>query len=178
MTFTIENPHHLSEADMKSLKLREALIMQIVDLKLQKLPHYDNAFPMPAYETAFAAGFDVRACLDTSIVKLNSGETKLIPTGLAIAVPHGYEAQVRPRSGLAAKHQITVLNSPGTIDSDYRGEIKVILHNAGPNPYTVEHGDRIAQIVIAPVYRANIQFVSNLESTERGNRGFGSTGTK
>ncbi len=132
--------------------------------------------PLPQYESKFASGMDLRASLGESSVRLNPGERKLIPTGFRISIPHGYEAQVRPRSGLALKHGITMLNTPGTIDSDYRGEIKVIAINLGNETFTIRHGDRIAQLVISPVIHAFVEEVTSLEETERGERGFGSTG--
>lgn len=130
---------------------------------------------IPEYKTAGAAGADVCALVD-SPVELNPGDKALIGTGLFFAIPDGYEIQVRPRSGLAAKNGVTVLNSPGTIDSDYRGELKVILINHGKEKFTVNKGDRIAQIVAAPVTRAAFSVVESLDQTERGSGGFGSTG--
>ena len=131
--------------------------------------------PLPAYSTEFSAGMDLRANLDEEIT-LKSLERKLIPTGLYIELPEGYEAQIRPRSGLALKHGISVLNTPGTIDADYRGEIKIGLINLGQEPFTIRRGDRVAQLVLAPVCRAVLQPVNSLEATERGSGGFGHTG--
>jgi len=131
---------------------------------------------MPKYETEQSAGMDLSAALEEAI-ELGSGERALIPTGLSIALPAGYEAQIRPRSGLAAKHGVTVLNTPGTIDADYRGEIKVILINHGQEPFTIERGMRIAQMVIAKHEQIAWDIVDDLEETERGAGGFGSTGT-
>jgi dUTP pyrophosphatase len=131
--------------------------------------------PLPEYETDGAAGFDLRACLEED-VEIASGETALIPTGFAVAVPIGYEAQVRPRSGLALKNAISLPNSPGTIDSDYRGEVRIILINHGRQAFRVEHGMRIAQMVITPVTRAVWEEVDELPATDRGAGGFGSTG--
>ncbi len=131
--------------------------------------------PLPAYETSMSAGMDLRANLNEKIV-MNPGERKLVPTGLFIALPEGYEAQVRPRSGLAIKHGITVLNAPGTIDADYRGEIKVILVNLSQEPFTIEDGDRIAQMIINKVEKAEWEEVNVLDETERGSGGFGHTG--
>jgi dUTP pyrophosphatase len=128
---------------------------------------------MPSYQTAGAAGMDVRAAEDAL---LQSGETKLVATGFSMAVPPGFEAQLRPRSGLALKHGITLLNSPGTIDSDYRGEVKVILTNLGQQPFSIQRGDRIAQMVIARVEIVQVQEVEILEETERGSGGFGHSG--
>lgn len=130
---------------------------------------------LPSYQTTGAAGADLCACLTESLV-LAPGQWALVPTGLSFAIPSGYEIQVRPRSGLAAKHGLTVLNSPGTIDSDYRGEVKVILINLGSQDFTISHGDRIAQMVVAPVVQAQFQVVESLSATERGQGGFGSTG--
>ena len=133
---------------------------------------------LPGYQTAGAAGMDLSACLpadDTTIV-IEPGEIRLVPTGLAMAIPRGYEAQVRPRSGLGSKHGVTLPNAPGTIDSDYRGEVIVPLINLGRHSFTVSHGMRIAQMVIAPVAHATIVEVSDLDTTDRGSGGFGSTG--
>jgi dUTP pyrophosphatase len=131
---------------------------------------------LPAYATAQSAGMDLTAALEEAI-ELGSGERALIPTGLAIALPPGFEAQIRPRSGLAIKHGVTVLNSPGTVDADYRGEIKVILINHGKEPFTIERGMRIAQMVIERFEQIEWEVVENLENTDRGADGFGSTGT-
>lgn len=130
---------------------------------------------LPAYETSQAAGMDIRANLTTQET-IAPGERKLIPTGLFMEIPVGYEAQIRPRSGLALKHGITVLNSPGTIDADYRGEIKVLLVNLGSELFTIEPGERIAQMIIATHEKATWQLVSELTSTTRGAGGYGSTG--
>jgi dUTP pyrophosphatase len=137
------------------------------------LPHGAD-LPLPAYETAGAAGMDLRAALDDSRV-LAPGERTLCPTGLCMAIPPGFEGQVRPRSGLALKQGLTTLNSPGTIDSDYRGEVRVILANLGQAPVTIERGMRIAQIVFAPVVRADWLPVEALDQTARGGGGFGHT---
>jgi dUTP pyrophosphatase len=134
-----------------------------------------QGLPLPAYETAGAAGMDLRAAEG---ITLRPGARCLVPTGIAIALPHGFEAQVRPRSGLAVKHGITVLNAPGTIDSDYRGEVKVPLINLGQEDFTIARGDRIAQIVIAPVTRAGWNELETLDETARGAGGFGSSGTR
>ena len=130
---------------------------------------------LPSYQTAGAAGADVCACLSQPIV-LEPGARAMVPTGLSFEIPCGYEIQVRPRSGLAAKNGVTVLNSPGTIDSDYRGEVKVILINLGSEPFAIAHGDRIAQLIVAPVEQAQFHVVESLSSTQRGQGGFGSTG--
>jgi len=140
----------------------------------RKLPHATD-LPLPAYETTHAAGMDIRAALDSDI-ELKPGNRILIPTGLQMALPIGYEAQIRPRSGLAIKHGITMLNTPGTIDADYRGEIKVIAINHGSETFVIRHGDRIAQMIIAPVVQAKIIEMNELDVTERGLGGFGSTG--
>ena len=132
-----------------------------------------RAFPLPAYATPASAGVDLRA-VEKRVMQ--PGERALVPTGIRIALPTGYEAQVRPRSGLALKHGITLPNSPGTIDSDYRGEVQVIMQNLGNEPFTIEPGDRIAQMVVAPVSQVNWTEADALEETERGSGGFGSTG--
>ncbi|CAN5434075.1 dUTP diphosphatase [soil metagenome] len=144
--------------------------------QFQKMPHA-SGLPLPGYETEDSAGMDLRAAVDEP-VELKPGKRMLVPTGLKMAIPRGYEAQIRPRSGMAYKHGITMLNTPGTIDSDYRGEVKLLAVNLGEKPYTINHGDRIAQIVIAPVCRAKITEVKNLEKTARGEGGFGSTGVE
>jgi dUTP pyrophosphatase len=144
-----------------------------IDLKIKKPYNYD--LPLPAYETEGSSGMDIRAWTDDDIV-LKPGEIRLIPTGISISIPKGYEAQIRPRSGLALKHGIGLVNSPGTIDSDYRGEIGIIMINHGSQPFTVRRGDRFAQMVIARVCRAEILVVDDLDSTLRGNGGFGHSG--
>ncbi len=131
--------------------------------------------PLPAYMTPLAAGMDVCAAIETA-EHLAPGDIVLIPTGLAMAIPRGFEVQVRPRSGLAIKHGISVVNAPGTIDADYRGEIKVGLINLGSKPYTVHRGDRIAQLIVQQVYQASITLVDELDETERNEGGFGHTG--
>jgi dUTP pyrophosphatase len=148
--------------------------MSAVEVPIIRLSHAAG-LDLPQYATAHAAGMDLMAACQAAVT-IAPGERALIPTGIAIALPEGFEAQVRPRSGLAARHGVTVLNSPGTVDSDYRGEIKVILINLGQEPYTVEPNARIAQLVMATVTR--VVWVPNetLPETERGNGGFGSTG--
>lgn len=146
----------------------------MVDIALKRLPHSDG-LPLPAYQTEDAAGLDLLAALEEPIILAPLGRA-LVPTGLAIALPSGYEAQIRPRSGLAAKHGITVLNSPGTVDADYRGEVKVILINLSDTSFTIHRGERIAQMVIAPVSRAQFIETEVLDATSRGAGGFGSTG--
>ncbi len=130
---------------------------------------------LPEYQSVGAAGADLRALLDRDIV-LSPGERRLIPTGLHLVIPSGWEGQVRPRSGIASKHGVTVLNAPGTIDSDYRGEVQVLLVNLGQEDFVVRSGDRIAQLVISPVARAAFERQASIETTERGAGGFGSTG--
>lgn len=140
----------------------------------KKLPHAQN-LQLPKYETALSAGMDLRAAVEEPVT-LKPGERKLIPTGLQMALPEGFEAQVRPRSGLALRNGITLLNSPGTVDADYRGELKVIMINLGQEDFTVHYGDRIAQMVIAPVAQLSVTETDTLDTTERGEGGFGSTG--
>ena len=147
-----------------------------ITVRVATLAHFEGLM-LPAYETADAAGMDLRAAVpEQEPVVLAPGERSMIPTGLAIALPSGYEAQVRPRSGLAAKHGVTCLNSPGTIDADYRGEVKVILINLGQEPFIIKRGERIAQMIVAPVTRAKLDHVAVLDETKRGGGGFGSTG--
>ena len=141
-------------------------------VEIKRLPNNQD-LPLPAYETTGAAGMDLRAAEG---VTLKPGERHLVPTGLSIALPDGFEAQVRPRSGLAVKHGVTVLNSPGTIDCDYRGEVKVPLINHGRDDFVIARGDRIAQLVIAPVSRISWTEVHGLDETARGSGGFGSSG--
>jgi len=147
-----------------------------ITVELQRLPHAEG-LALPAYQSAGAAGLDLMAAVpEGEPMTLAPGQFALVPTGLAIALPSEHEAQVRPRSGLAAKHGVTVLNTPGTIDADYRGEIKVILINHGASPFVIKRGERIAQMVIAPVLQASLVPVATLSSTNRGAGGFGSTG--
>lgn len=147
-----------------------------VKIDIRQLPHGEG-LALPAYQSAHAAGLDLLAAvpLDAPMI-LAPGKHALVPTGLAIALPPGYEAQVRPRSGLAAKHGVTVLNAPGTVDADYRGEIGVLLINHGDTPFPIRRGERIAQMVIAAVVRAEVTPVASLSATDRGGGGFGSTG--
>lgn len=149
--------------------------MNDIAVSIQRLPHGAD-LPIPAPATGASAGADLLAAVAETVV-LAPGASALIPTGVAIQLPSGFEAQVRPRSGLAAKHGVTILNSPGTIDADYRGEIAVILINHGDEPFDVTRGMRIAQMVIAPVFRAQWREVDGLDDSERGAGGFGSTGT-
>jgi dUTP pyrophosphatase len=147
-----------------------------ITIEVVQLPHAEG-LPLPAYQSALAAGLDLTAALpDESPLVLAPMQRAIVPTGLAIALPEGTEAQLRPRSGLAARHGITLLNTPATIDADYRGEIGVLLINLGSEPFTVRRGERIAQLVVAPVARAEFRPVTALSSTTRGAGGFGSTG--
>ncbi|HYW34677.1 MAG TPA: dUTP diphosphatase [Balneolaceae bacterium] len=148
----------------------------MIDLRFKKLSHARD-LPLPSYESKVAAGMDIRAALENPI-KLQPGKRKLIPTGLQMALPAGFEAQIRPRSGLAWRNGITMLNAPGTIDADYRGEVKVLAVNLGEKLFIINHGDRIAQMVIAPVQQCHVKEVENLPETERGAGGFGSTGVE
>lgn len=147
-----------------------------VEVRIARVGGSDD-LPLPAPATPGAAGADLRAAVEAEIL-LEPGDRVMVPTGIAIAVPEGYEGQVRPRSGLAWRHGITLPNAPGTIDSDYRGEVKVLLQNAGREPVRIARGDRIAQLVIAPVARARWQETERLEATRRGDGGFGHTGGK
>jgi dUTP pyrophosphatase len=149
--------------------------MESIKLKIKRISDEFSNIPLPHYATEGSAGMDIRAALAEPEI-LNPGEIKLIPTNLSVEIPLGYEIQVRPRSGLAAKHGIGILNSPGTIDSDYRGEVKVILFNFSQEPFEIKSGERIAQIVIAKVYKAEILESSELQETKRGEGGFGHTG--
>jgi dUTP pyrophosphatase len=146
-----------------------------VTVAIQRLAGCDDV-PLPAYQTPHAAAMDLGACVAAPFT-LSPGEVSVVPCGFAIAIPPGFEAQVRPRSGLAARHGLTVLNAPGTIDADYRGEVKVILINLGTEPLTIERGMRIAQLLVAPVPRVVWEEVPELPSTARGAGGFGHTGT-
>ena len=145
-------------------------------VRIRRLPHGEG-LPLPAYETPGSAGMDVRAAVETPIT-VPRGEIALVPTGIAIEVPEGFEMQVRPRSGLAAKHGITLPNSPATIDSDYRGEVRVILQNLGPEPFVIERGMRIAQMVLQRVPRVEWVEAAELTATSRESGGFGHTGVK
>ena len=149
-----------------------------VVVKVKKLNHFDSSFDLPTYESLQAAGADLRVSFpDKEPLRLAPGEKALLPTGLSLEIPDGFEVQVRPRSGLSFKTGLMVLNSPGTIDSDYRGEIKVILGNLGNKEEFISHGERVAQIVLAPVWRAEFKVCDGeLGETERGASGFGSTG--
>jgi dUTP pyrophosphatase len=148
---------------------------EAVQVALTRVPGNDD-LPLPTRATAGASGFDLRACVAAEII-LSPGERALVPTGFAIAIPPGYEGQVRPRSGVALRDGLTLLNSPGTIDSDYRGEVAVVAVNLGQRPVTIRRGDRIAQLVIAPVAAVRLEEARDLPSTSRGAGGFGHTGT-
>lgn len=147
------------------------------EIRIMRLPHGDS-LPLPAYQTALAAGFDLTAAVpENEPLTIAPGARALVPTGLAMALPEGCEAQIRPRSGLAMKHGLTVLNSPGTIDADYRGEVQVLLVNLGTDSVAIARGTRIAQCVIATVTRATLVAAASLDPTARGSGGFGSTGS-
>jgi dUTP pyrophosphatase len=143
-------------------------------MKIKTWPHFQGE--LPAYQSAGASGFDVRAQLQGLPLTLKKGERALVPTGLSFEIPLGYEIQARPRSGWAAKHGLTLMNTPGTIDADYRGEVKIILVNLGQEDVVIQDQDRCAQLVIAPIYQAQFELVTELSDTERGAGGFGSTG--
>ena len=150
--------------------------MKTVVIKISWLdPESAGDLNLPTYHSADASGMDVAAAVAEPL-ELAPGEIIMIPTNLAVAIPPGFEIQVRPRSGLAIKHGVTIINSPGTIDADYRGEVKIGLINLGPKPYTIQRGDRVAQLVVAPVHRADLQVVTELETTVRQTGGFGHTG--
>lgn len=143
-------------------------------LSIERLPHaYD--LPLPRYMTDDAAGMDLHAAVEQDLV-LAPGARALVPTGLRLALPRGHEGQVRPRSGLALRHGVTVLNAPGTVDGDFRGEVQVLLVNLGQEPFTIRRGDRLAQLIVAPVTRVEVREVASLDVTARGEGGFGSTG--
>lgn len=148
---------------------------QPITIQVRRLPHHEG-LPLPSYMSASASGMDAYAANEEDMV-LNPGHVLLVPTGLELAIPHGYEVQVRPRSGLALKHGVTLVNSPGTIDSDYRGEVGVIVGNVSSQPFTITRGMRIAQLIAAPVLKAELEVVEILPDTERGTGGFGHTGT-
>lgn len=148
--------------------------MKTTSILVRRLPDAAD-LPIPAYMTEGSAGMDLCAAVEEAVTLL-PGDYQAIPTGLCMALPQGYEAQIRPRSGLALRHGITLLNTPGTIDADYRGEIKILMINFGKEPFTVKRGDRIAQMVIAKVYQGHIEIVDNLDETSRNDGGFGHTG--
>ncbi|MBY6043376.1 dUTP diphosphatase [Phaeobacter italicus] len=151
----------------------------MVEIRITYDEGADRDVPLPAYQTEEAAGADLRANLpDRQSLTLAPGERRLVPTGLRLEIPQGYEVQIRPRSGLALKHGITLPNAPGTIDSDYRGPLGVIVMNAGDAPFEIAHGDRIAQMVVGPVLQARFHLVDSLSDSARGSGGFGSTGQR
>lgn len=148
-------------------------------VKVKKLEHFDNDLPLPTYETRWAAGADLRASLGKEeTLTIKPGQRVLVPTGLSFEIEPGFEVQIRPRSGLSLKTQLLVVNSPGTIDADYRGEVKIILGNFGTEDEVIEHGDRVAQMILSPVIQAKFEMADNLSQTARGEGGFGSTGKK
>ncbi len=151
--------------------------MEKIVIKIQRIENRFDDIPLPEYATGGSSGLDLRAALEDDLV-ISKGSFTLVPTNLRVEIPYGYEIEVRPRSGLAAKNGIGVLNSPGTIDSDYRGEIKVILFNFGPEDFVVKRGDRIAQMVLSKVYKADLDLSNDLNNSGRGEGGFGHTGTK
>jgi dUTP pyrophosphatase len=150
--------------------------MNTVRIRIKRLDGCEDV-PLPAYETEGASGMDLRAAVESKVV-LHPGEVRFIPTGLLVSIPRGYEGQIRPRSGLALKHGIGMVNSPGTIDSDYRGELGLIMINWGKEPFVIQRGDRVAQMVLSKVFRAEFLEVDDLESTKRGEKGFGHSGVK
>ncbi|MEI7973508.1 MAG: dUTP diphosphatase [Bdellovibrio sp.] len=168
-----QNPEHFS---IPSEKVKnEKMGLNQIRVRVKTFAHYQGS--LPSYASDWASGFDVRAQLPSSLV-LYPGERVLIPTGLSFEIPRGFELQCRPRSGLASKQGVSVLNTPGTIDADYRGEVKVILINLGQDPVEVHPQDRIAQLVLCPVFQAQFEMVLELSETQRGDSGFGSTGVR
>lgn len=153
--------------------------MSAVEVRVKTLPHFDSSFELPFYATEGAAGADVRASLpEKASLIVKPGQRVLVPTGLSMEIPLGYEIQVRPRSGLSLKSSLMIVNSPGTIDCDYRGEVNIIVGNFGTEDFEIEHGLRIAQLVISPVLQARFVTTDSLGETQRGSGGFGSTGTR
>jgi len=151
-------------------------VIATVRVEVRRLPHGED-LPLPAYQSTGAVGLDLLAAVpEQTPLILSPGKSAIVPTGLTIALPSGYEAQIRPRSGLAARHGVTVLNAPGTVDADYRGEVSVLLINHGDAPFAIRRGERIAQMVIAPVAQAQLVAVDQLSTTDRGSGGYGSTG--
>jgi dUTP pyrophosphatase len=166
-----------STASPRRSQIPKGKVVNKIELRIMRLPH-GAGLPLPAYQSELAAGLDLMAAVPADApVVIAPGERAMIPTGIALALPPGVEGQIRPRSGLALRHGVTVLNSPGTVDADYRGEVRVILVNFGREPFTVERGGRIAQLVIGATMQGVICEVANLDETTRGVRGFGSTGT-
>lgn len=150
---------------------------ETIEIKIKRLSDEFSDVQLPAYATEGSAGMDIRAAVKSELI-VEPGKVALVPTNISVEIPKGYEIQVRPRSGLAANHSIGILNSPGTIDSDYRGEVKIILMNFGDEPFVIHRGDRIAQLVVSKVYLAKIIETENLNSSKRGEGGFGHTGKK
>lgn len=163
-------PNEMEKPQMEPNEMDKPII------KCIQLPHAKD-LPLPTYQTQGAAGMDVRVAL-TKDITLAPGERALVPTGIIMAIPQGYEVQIRPRSGLAIKHGITMANSPGTIDSDFRGEIHLIVINHGQQAFTVKHGDRMAQMVVQKIHQAELVQMRDLDQTDRGHGGFGSTGVE
>ena len=151
--------------------------MENLNIKIKRISEEYNDVPLPEYATEGSVGMDIRAAIKESLI-IKMGEVVIVPTNLSVEIPMGYEIQVRPRSGLAAKHGIGILNSPGTIDSDYRGEIKIILINFGKEDFTIQKGERIAQLIISRVFRADLSEENSLNESKRGTGGFGHTGEK
>ena len=149
--------------------------MEEIEIKVKRISNEFNEIPLPEYATNGSAGMDIRAALQSELI-ISKGEVVLVPTNLSVEIPVGFEIQVRPRSGLAIKHGIGILNSPGTIDSDYRGEIKVIMMNFSKEDFVIKRGDRIAQLVVSKVYRAGLKIENSLNESKRGSGGFGHTG--
>lgn len=150
-----------------------------MQVKIKKCDHYDDSLPLPSYETQLAAGADIRASLpNRDSLVIPAGKRVLVPTGLCLEIPAGHEIQVRPRSGLSLKTPLLVVNSPGTIDADYRGEVKIILGNFSETDFIINHGERIAQLVLAPLLQAKFELSESLSDSHRGEGGFGSTGVK
>ncbi len=164
-------PIHMSNQYLDKQKNVEEKSVEVCWLDPEKA----GGLTLPDYASEYAAGMDIVAAVEEP-VSLEPGDIQLLPTNISMAIPHGYEIQVRPRSGLAIKHGITIVNSPGTIDSDYRGEIRIGIINLGRKKYTVRRGDRIAQLILAPVVRASFELVGDLDTTQRGTGGFGHTG--
>ncbi|OGU66725.1 MAG: deoxyuridine 5'-triphosphate nucleotidohydrolase [Stygiobacter sp. RIFOXYC12_FULL_38_8] len=151
--------------------------MEKIEIRIQHISENFLDIPLPEYATEGSSGLDLRAAVENEVI-IPTGKVSLVPTNLRVEIPHGFEIQVRPRSGLAVKHGIGVLNSPGTIDSDYRGEVKVILFNFGEKDFVIKRGDRIAQMVLSKVYLADLKVTDDLNASQRGEGGFGHTGTK
>lgn len=151
--------------------------MEKIEIRIQHISENFLDIPLPEYATEGSSGLDLRAAVENDVI-ISKGKVSLVPTNLRVEIPRGYEIQVRPRSGLAAKYGIGVLNSPGTIDSDYRGEVKVILFNFGEEDFIIKRGDRIAQMVLSKVYLADLKLTDDLNASQRGEGGFGHTGTK